>query len=79
MHVMPDRAEVGTGDIADLLNWSRPHAIKLLDEGRISSHRVGTHRRAHLKGVMAYREEHHKARKTILDRMSAIDQEFALV
>jgi excisionase family DNA binding protein len=76
---MPDQAEVGTGDIADLLNWSRPHPIKLLNEGRIPSHCVGTHRRARLKGVMAYREVHHKARKTILDRMSAIDQDLAVV
>ena len=79
VHVIPDRAEIGTGEIADLLNCSRPHAIKLLDEGRVPSHRVGTHRRALLKDVLEYREEHYQARKAILDRMSAIDQELGLV
>ena len=79
VHVIPDRAAIGNGDIADLLNCSRPHAIKLLDEGRIPSHRLGTHRRAQLQDVMAYREEHYQARKAILDRMSGIDQELGLV
>ena len=79
VHVIPDRAEIGTGETAELLNCSRPHAIKLLDDGQIPSHRVGTHRRALLKDVMEYRDEHYKARKAILDRMSAIDQELGLV
>ena len=35
----------------------RPYVVRLLDEGQISSHKVGTHRRALFKDVMAYREE----------------------
>ena len=51
----------------------------MLDEGKIPSHLVGTHRRARLADVLAYRDEQYSARKAILDQMSAIDQELGLV
>jgi excisionase family DNA binding protein len=79
VRVISGHPDLTTGDIAELLNCSRPHVIKLLDDGLIPSHRVGTHRRAHLQDVMDYREEHYRARKAIVDEMSAIDQELGLV
>jgi excisionase family DNA binding protein len=79
VRVVPGRTDLTTGDIAELLNCSRPHVIKLLDEGRIPSHMVGTHRRAPLQDVLAYRQEHYKARKDILDQMSAMDQALGLI
>lgn len=79
VRVVAGHPELTTGDISELLNVSRPYVIKLLDEGQIPSHRVGTHRRARLKDVLDYRDEHYKARKAILDHMSAIDQELGLV
>ncbi len=79
VRVIPGHTELTTGDIAELLKVSRPYVIKLLDEGQIPSHRVGTHRRARLKDVLDYREEHYKARKAILDRMAAMDQELGLI
>jgi excisionase family DNA binding protein len=78
VRVIPGHIDLTTGDIAELLNCSRPHVIKLLDEGLIASHRVGTHRRARLKDVLEYRDEHYQARKAILDHMAAIDQELGL-
>jgi excisionase family DNA binding protein len=57
---------------------SRPYVVRLLDEGQIPSHKVGTHRRALFKDVMAYREEQCRARSAVLDRMAAIDQELGL-
>lgn len=78
VRVIPQHAELTTGETAELLNVSRPYVVRLLDEGRIPSHKVGTHRRVLLKDVMAYREEHYRARSAVLDRMAAIDQELGL-
>lgn len=78
VRVIPQHAELTTGEAAELLNVSRPYVVRLLDEGRIPSHKVGTHRRVPLKDVMAYREEHYRARSAVLDRMAAIDQELGL-
>jgi len=78
VRVIPFHAELTTGEAAELLNVSRPYVVRLLDEGQIPSHRVGTHRRALFKDVMAYREEHYRARSAVLDRMAAIDQELGL-
>lgn len=77
--VIGHRAEVTTGEMARLLNVSTPFVIKMLDEGKIPSRRVGTHRRARLVDVLAYRAEQYQARKAILDDMAAIDQELGLV
>ena len=42
------------------------------------SHRVGTHRRVLFKDVIAYREQYRRARGTVLDRLTALDQELGL-
>ena len=77
--VVPHDAEVTTGEMARLLNVSAPYAIKMLDQGRIPSRLVGTHRRARLVDVLAYRNEQYDARKAVLARMAAMDQELGLI
>jgi len=78
IRLIPHHAELTTQEAAELLNVSRPYVVRLLDDGRIPSHRVGTHRRVLFKDVMTYKEAHRRARTASLDRLSALDQELGL-
>jgi excisionase family DNA binding protein len=78
VRLIPHHAELTTQEAADLLNMSRPYVVRLIDEGRIPSHRVGTHRRVLFKDVMTYKAAHRRARIEALDRLSDLDQELGL-
>ena len=52
----PDE-EMTTQQVADLLGVSRPFVVKLIDEGRLPGHKVGTHRRVYTRDAHAYKQK----------------------
>jgi excisionase family DNA binding protein len=66
VHLVADDAELTTQQAGDLLGISRTYVTRLVDQGKIPAHRVGTHRRLRAADVIAY-----KARRAA--RLAAVD------
>jgi len=58
-----------TTEAAQILNVTRPTIISWIDEGKLSSHMVGTHRRLLTSEVHELHGKVHKQRSEALDRL----------
>jgi len=71
-------SELTTQQAADILNVSRPHLIKLLNNGKIPYRKVGTHRRIMLNSVLEYESKLKEERRKKLDLLTKEAQELNL-
>lgn len=69
--VAPDQAELTTQQAADFLNVSRPHVIKLMEQGALPYRKVGTHRRMFAADLRAYKDGLDTRRRAALERLVA--------
>ncbi|UZE19382.1 helix-turn-helix domain-containing protein [Pseudomonas sp. B21-054] len=76
--VVPIHAELTTQEGADLLNVSRPHLVKLLDEGVMPHTKTGRHRRIKFADLMEYKNRREQDSHAILDELAAQAQELGM-
>ena len=67
--------EMTTQEAADFLNVSRPYFIKLLEQKKISFHKVGNRRKVLTADVVAYKEKIKVHREKGLTKLAALSQE----
>ena len=69
VQIVPVQAELTTQEAANILNVSRPHLVKLLEEGQLPFHKTGRHRRVLFADLMNYKN---KREHESLDAMQAL-------
>ena len=70
--------ELTTREAAELLNVSRPHLVKLLEEGEIPFHKVGTHRRVYREDVLEYKARQRAEAEEAMQNLTDQAQELGL-
>ena len=76
--IVPIATEVTTQMAAELLGCSRPHLVKLLEEGKIEYTKVGKHRRIKYEDIVHYQQKMKEEQKQHLIDMMAADEESGL-
>lgn len=76
--VMPKELDVTTQEAAMFLNVSRPYFVRLLEEGKIPFHKVGTHRRIRFEDVVQYKESRQKISQDALQTLADQAQEHGM-
>lgn len=71
-------AEMSTQQAADLLQMSRPHLVKLLEEGLIPFRKVGSHRRLLFRDILSYEARQKERRQELLGFLAQQAQELNL-
>jgi excisionase family DNA binding protein len=67
VYVLAEDAEMTTQEAADLLGISRTYLVRLVDQGKLPAHLVGTHRRLRAADVLAYQARRNARLKAVAD------------
>lgn len=73
--IVPIATEITTQAAAEFLGCSRPHLIKLLEQGEINFTKVGKHRRIKYQDIVEYKKRMKaKQRKLLIEIMKADEE-----
>ena len=78
VQVVPVHAELTTQEAANILNVSRPHMVKLLEEGKLPFHKTGRHRRVLFADLMHYKAQREKESNEAMQELADISQKLDL-
>jgi excisionase family DNA binding protein len=78
VQVIPVHTELTTQQAADLLGVSRPHVVKLVEEGDLPFSKVGTHRRIRFDDLMTYKARRDAEREAALTRLTQSAEDLGL-
>lgn len=71
--LVPYGQKLTTQQAADILNVSRPHFIKLLEQGELGYELVGRHRRVNAKDLFEYKKNRDDQRENALSSLAEMD------
>jgi excisionase family DNA binding protein len=73
--IVPIATEMTTQAAAEILGCSRPHLVKLLEEGKITFTKVGKHRRIKFDDILKFRNQMKVQQKQhIIDMMNSDEE-----
>jgi len=76
--IVPVAMEVTTQKAAEILGCSRPHLVKLLEEGKIEFTKIGKHRRLKFEDIIKFREQMKAEQKKKIIEIMNFDEEIGL-
>jgi excisionase family DNA binding protein len=76
--IVPIATEITTQAAAELLGCSRPHLVKLLEEGKIPFTKIGKHRRIRCHDVIDYKKKMKAEQRKLLVEIMKADEEAGL-
>lgn len=76
--IVPIATEVTTQAAAEILGCSRPHVVKLLEEGKIKFTKIGKHRRINYEDVINYKKKMKTQQERLINEIMDTDEETGL-
>jgi excisionase family DNA binding protein len=76
--IVPVATEVTTQKAAEILGCSRPHLVKLLEDGLIAHTKIGKHRRVKFEDIVNYQMNMKELQKQYIVDMMHLDEETGL-
>jgi len=76
--VVPMETELTTMSAAEFLGCSRPHLVKLLEDGKIPFTKIGKHRRIRFDDIAEYKKQMREERRNLIIKMMEEDEELGL-